>query len=224
MKKITIINGSPRGEQSGSQMFIKEIKKLLNTDELNISEICIKDKNIKGETEATFKEILSSDSLLFVFPLYVDCLPSILLDFMEKLEEYVKINKEGHCPKVYAVVNCGFLEGKQNINAIHIVENFANRIGFKWRFGIGIGAGEFMKSTENNIPMQSKLKVKIYNALVELAEDIKSDKNEIRSNLFVSPSIPRFLFLLSGNQFWVSKAKSNNLSKKKLYERPVGIR
>ncbi len=58
--------------------------------------------------------------LVFVFPLYVDSIPSQLLQFLIILGERKDLN---HDIMVYCVVNNGFFEGTQNYIAIQQMKN-----------------------------------------------------------------------------------------------------
>lgn len=221
MKKVCFINGSPRGKSSGSQYLIGEISSMIKKDNIKVESICIIDCLKNRDIERVFHDLLSYDSLVFTFPLYVDSIPSNMLDFLVQFEAYVNQQNEGQTkvPNVYAVVNCGFIEGDQNKNAIKIMEHFSDKIGFSWRFGIGVGAGEFLSRTQD-LPMESKVKRNIFQAFTRLVQDIEKEGIEATNNILESPKIPRFLFIFMGSKGWVGMAKSNNLKKKQLMAKP----
>ncbi|MFT8348726.1 flavodoxin [Clostridium saccharoperbutylacetonicum] len=212
MINLCFINGSPKKEKSNSSYLIKELSNLLNsttqTKEYFINNI-MKDDSL-------IEEIISCDKIVFVSPLYADCFPSAMLDFMSKFEDI--LNKK-NTPKIdmYCIVNCGFLEGTQNRIAIDIMENYCKILGFNWRFGIGIGGGEFMGSSKD-MPINSRLKKPVYNAFLTMKEDIENISKSHIDNLLISPKIPKFLFKFAANISWKSQAKSNNLNPKELYK------
>ena len=96
---ISIINGSPKSGESTSGLLIKYL--LQETGESNA-------QVFKCSLQATeLAEIASSDVLVFVFPLYVDSIPSQLLQFRIILGELKDLN---HDMMVYCVVNNVFLK------------------------------------------------------------------------------------------------------------------
>ncbi len=158
MNNLCIINGSPRKGKGTSSYLINELIKLLNDDvntkEYYISNL-IQDKNL-------LNEILSCDKVIFVSPLYADCLPSTMLQFMATFEDFIK-EKNNISIDMYCLVNRGFIEGTQNKTAINIFKNYCKRINFNWRFGVGIGDGEFMKGSKS-MPLNSRMKKPVYNS------------------------------------------------------------
>lgn len=210
MKKLSFINGSPRGNNSASQYFIDELLKIIDNNNFQINQIKLNDT-------VNYEDAAASDILIFAFPLYVDSLPSPVIEFLVNLELYAKNGKKS--TKVYAVVNSGFFEGIQNRHAIKIINNFCDKVGYNWRFGVGVGAGEFMRGTKENIPIKSKVKLATYKGLLEINNDIMSNAEVVKNDIFVSPKFPRLLYFLAGNRGWVKDAKSRSISKKQLYSR-----
>ena len=211
MTNLCIINGSPRQGKGTSSYLISELIKLFNNDvktkEYYISYF-IKDKNL-------LNEILSFDKVIFVSPLYADCFPSTMLEFMATFEDFIK-EKNYKKINMYCMVNCGFLEGIQNRTAINILKHYAKRINFNWRFGIGIGGGEFMTGSKN-MPLNSRMKKPVYNAFLSLKKDIESKSNDQVDNILTNAKMPKFIFKFAGNVGWKSMAKKNNLKTKDLY-------
>jgi hypothetical protein len=69
--------------------------------------------------------------LVFAFPLYVDGIPSHLLNCLRKLEKFFGgLDKKDIM--VYSLGNCGFYEGDQNKLAIEMMENWCAKAGLKW--------------------------------------------------------------------------------------------
>ncbi|WP_434305751.1 flavodoxin [Clostridium botulinum] len=215
MNSLCIINGSPRKEKGTSSYLINELVQLLNnnikTKEYYISEL-MEDKN-------SLQDVISFNKIIFVSPLYADCLPSTMLDFMIYFEDFIK-DKKNLNMDMYCLINCGFLEGTQNILAIDILKNYRKRIGLNWRFGVGIGGGEFMASSKN-MTLNCKMKMPVYNAFLDLKKDIEnSSSNPTCSEaILVNAKMPKFIFKLAGNMSWKTMAKKNNLKPKDLYKR-----
>lgn len=212
MSNLCFINGSPRKEKSGSSYLIGELIKLLDKNvtikEYYISNL-MKDKSL-------LEEVISYDKILFASPLYADCFPSTMLDFMAEFEDFIK-EKNTKKIDMYCIVNCGFLEGTQNKTAIKIMKNYCNRLNFNWRFGIGVGGGEFIAGSKD-MPLNSRMKKPVYNAFLILKEDIENNSNISVDDILVNPRIPKFIYKLAGNMGWKSMAKKNNLKPKDLYK------
>jgi hypothetical protein len=225
MKKVYFVNGSPRGKESVSQYFIGEIMKLINKEKVNIDEIALKACFNKGNLEEYFEKLAAGDILVWIFPLYVDSIPSNMLDFLEQFEEYIRKNmssnimQKSQFPQVYALINCGFIEGEQCKIAARIMANFCDKVGFKWKFAIGIGAGEFMRGSKD-MPIDSKMKKSIYDSLCILKNHIEEENFSCRNSLFTSPKMPKKVFTFMADKGWIKMAKKNGVSKKKLYEKP----
>ena len=78
--------------------------------------------------------------LVLVMPLYVDGIPSHVLELMEHIQGHIP--KHPSSVKVYSIINCGFYEGAQCEYAMEMVECWCLRCGFQFMGGRGIGAGE----------------------------------------------------------------------------------
>lgn len=89
------------------------------------------------------ERLADMDTLVLAMPIYVDGVPGSVLRFFEYLQAY---REEHDLPslRVYAIVNCGFYEGRQTATAHAIIQNFCDRCGFQYMGGIGQGAGEMI--------------------------------------------------------------------------------
>ncbi len=224
MKKICFINGSPKTTESFSLYMIDYVSKALDASyEKPIMVNALKLLNAPNK-ENVFEKILSCTAIVVVFPLYIDSLPSSLLEMLESLDIYQKSHpvSSANTSCLYGLVNCGFIEGHQNINALKILENYAKAVKFKWCGGIGLGGGEMIRSTKDQIPLQSKMSLPIYHALCSLIESI----NELKVIPSESPvqfanhNFPKWLFMFMANRVWISSSKMNGITKKMLYAKP----
>jgi len=184
--KITFINGSPKKKGSASGKLICELRGRLSD---------VPERITAGLAEHSAAEIIDAiqncDAIVFVFPLYVDGLPSGLVRFLDEYRN--TISHAAPRAKVYVVVNCGFYEARQNAIAIAMMENFCASSSLTWGRGLGIGCGGMIGDVSlNRFPMK-----KIGRELDELAKNICG--LETAENSFVEPSIPRFLYMLLAN-------------------------
>ena len=205
--KIMMIDGSPKVSKSNSEYFLNILSDFIESKDI------VKYKlSKKVDYEDIIKEINTLDTLVFAVPLYVDSLPSHVLEFLIMLEENFKDNLKG--VNVYVIANCGFYEGKQNKIALNIMKCWCKKMNIKWAQGIGIGAGEMMGGLRN-VPMGKGPNTNLGLALDNLAKNINENKSG--DDIFTTPSMfPRFAFRLAANRFWISKANRNGLKKRDL--------
>ncbi|WP_297427963.1 flavodoxin [Clostridium sp.] len=211
MTNLCIINGSPRKGKGTSGYLINELIKLFNGN-IRVKEYYISNL-IANKT--LLNEITSYNKIIFVSPLYADCFPSTMLEFMSVFEEFTK--EKGNIKlDMYCLVNCGFIEGTQNKTAINIMKNYCNRLKFNWRFGVGLGGGEFIAGSKD-MPLNSRMKRPVYNAFLALKEDIENSSYEIKNDILTNAKMPKFIFKIAGNLAWKAMAKKNSLKPKDLY-------
>jgi multimeric flavodoxin WrbA len=163
----------------------------------------------RGEAPAAFR---GSDALVFVFPLYVDGIPSHLLRFLD--ESLHDIAEAASGATVYAVVNNGFFEGRQNAVALEIMRNFAARAGLRWGLGLGVGAGGMIHAAPvGRGPLRNLGK-----ALDALASEILA--NQTGEDRVCEPNFPRALYKALAHAGWRKSARKNGLKTKSLYAKP----
>ena len=206
--KITVINGSPKAVKSNSEILGNYLLSL------------IKEKEIKKYYSISFKlndkiknEIYNSDVLVFLFPLYVDGIPSNLLKLLIKFEKENVIRPK---TKIYCIVNNGFYEGKQNFLALLHMKNWCKKVNAKWGQGIGIGSGELLPYLKKFKLGQGPLKnlEKILNRLSRNILTLNSDKN-----IYINPNWPKSLYFIQGSFSWILKARKNNLKIRELFKK-----
>lgn len=205
MKKIALINGSPKTKDSASGCVLEALKR--NLIDNTITEFSFRNPEIKD-----LETICENEVWVFAFPLYVDGVPSHLLSCLYQLEQYLKDKNADIC--VYAIVNCGFYEGLQNANALDIIENWCIKSKIRWGQGIGIGSGGMLsmingKSSENG-PMKS-----IMVAIRQMSIQIL--KKESAKNLYVNANFPRILYKMAAEMGWRQQIKANGLKRKDLF-------
>ena len=150
---LLIINGSPKQDNSSSHALIEDFLECFNTGstEINTKIFNIFKRQDNEIAEYKFIKHMTQPSpcVLFVFPLYLDGIPSHLLSFMCSTAEYISSprpisralkDRQQSKAKIYAIVNCGFYEGSQSGVALRILENWARRINCEWGGGVGVGA------------------------------------------------------------------------------------
>lgn len=139
---ISIINGSPKSGKSTSGLLIKYLLQEMGECNAQVFKCTLQTTELA--------KIACSDVLVLVFPLYVDSIPSQLLQLLIILEELKNLN---HDMMVYCIVNNGFFEGTQNYVAIQQIKNWCAAADLNWGQGVGIGAGEMLPFIAN-IPLK----------------------------------------------------------------------
>ena len=206
--KIIIINGSPKTIKSNSEILGNYLFPLL------------KENNIKKYysiyfqlNDKTKNEIYNIDVLIFIFPLYVDGIPSNLLKLLVKFEKENVVRPK---TKIYCIVNNGFYEGKQNFLALLHMKNWCKKVNAKWGQGIGIGSGELLPYLKKFKLGQGPLKnlEKILNRFSRNILTLNSDKN-----IYINPNWPKSLYFIQGSFSWILKARKNNIKIRELFKK-----
>lgn len=133
--KAMILNGSPKKKGSTSGLLGRAMGCFLAGWEVWHASI---------HTKKQFPEILRHlkeiDVLILAAPLYVDGIPSHVIEFLQEAEAFCR---ENHCRFVfYAISNNGFIEGSHNRVHLKMYECWCRRADVAWGGGIGVGGGE----------------------------------------------------------------------------------
>lgn len=191
---VTAINGSPKGEVSNSMEIISMLKAGTagpgSPDWQAVSSI--REWRKPGDGVAA---LLEADTIVVVFPLYVDGLPASLMALLERfgaaLDEEASHALSGlkdrsltggntaaglvRKRRLYGAANCGFYEGVQTAIALEILSNFAAAHGLEWSGGIGIGTGEMIGHMKN-VPPRAGIRKPVVEAVNALAAAIAADR------------------------------------------------
>ena len=144
--KTLILSMSPRRSFSASMYYSKLLKLGIKNHEVELLEL-----KTPRQYSVVEKQLSEVDNIVFVTPVYVDTIPSTVLDKLVKIENYVqdkdiKLN-------IYALTNCGFYEGEQCDLAQKTFKIWSKRCGFEFKGGLGIGAGVMLAFIRTLIPI-----------------------------------------------------------------------
>ena len=206
--KISIINGSPKVGKSNSEILGNYLLSLLKDNGIRkYYSISVRlDDKIKNE-------IYNSDVLIFLFPLYVDGIPSNLLKLLVEFEKEKVVNP---ATRVYCIVNNGFYEGKQNRLAILQIKNWCEKVKARWGQGIGVGAGELLPYLKKYPLGQGPLK-NLGKVLDKFSANILTLKSD--EDIYINPNWLRSLYFLQGSISWILKGRKNNLRVRELFRK-----
>ena len=131
---LLILHASPK-KKGGASRFFSGLFRLFLPG--------VRKKSVSISRRQDFQRALElfpgMDAVCLFAPLYVDGLPSHVMEFLMQAEEYCKNHP---CRfRLYALSNNGFIEGNQNRPALHMLQAWCERAGIAWGGGIGIGGG-----------------------------------------------------------------------------------
>ena len=136
--KLLILNASPKTKGGASRFFSNVFRLFLPG---------VQKEAVSLSSRQDFQQVVelfpNMDAVCLFVPLYVDGLPSHVVEFLIRAESYCKSNS---CRfRLYALSNNGFVEGKQNRPALHMLHAWCERAGITWGGGIGVGGGVMLQ-------------------------------------------------------------------------------
>ena len=221
MRNIVLIDGSPKvNEPSTSKFLADAIASRIDESAAHKTFINVRQSIKKHNTQDDFAVISQADAIIVVFPLYIFCLPGILMRYLEDYYQYyLEHEPTAAKPKVYAVVNCGFPEPGINLEAVRVIRSFSQHINAQFRCGVLIGAGPMLREA-TNAPFMKKTMQSLNDAFAAIVRDSESTDLKDIANFNIAMNFPRRLYLFMGNRGWKGLALKNGLKKKDLYKRP----
>lgn len=143
---VLILNGTPKKKDGASVFFSKQLSKILYGCKTQTTHL----RN-RGDFSQALFQLQNADAVVLSVPLYVDSVPSHILEFLMMAEQYC-IQHNCHF-KLYVISNSGFIEGKQNHVHLNTYECWCQRSDIEWGGGIGIGGGVMLKTLSVVFPI-----------------------------------------------------------------------
>ena len=178
-------------------------------------------KSLKSDDrrEALLAATNNANIIVMAFPLYVDCLPYLVIRTIELIAK----NRQGKGnlmeQSLLCIVNSGFPEAHQNDTAIAICRKFASETGFKWAGGLALGAGEVINGKPLlDVKGMTRNVIKSLNLTADALAAGESVPQEA-IKLMAKPFIPKWAYLLLGGMRWNRDSKNHGVHEK-LYDRP----
>ncbi len=191
MKNICFINGSLRGKEASSLVFLNCINGMLADTEFNKYIINVRAKVKENYPEDILKTISCADAIIMVFPLFSYGVPGAMMRLLEDFYHYAKSNDYNIAAGIYIVANCGFPRPEIMGELIRVMKNFCRRLSLNWRFAICMGSGPVAAMTMK-VPL---LNMKYKMAFSAIAADIKNGGAEQKDDYFIKPLIPEPVLL-----------------------------
>lgn len=194
MEKTMIINASPRAPRSNSKQYMEIFRNYYNLQ--------TEYYEIKKSNHLQLCQLMEDFSdILLIFPLYVDCLPVTLIDFLKTLEA----NLPHHRPVISVIINCGFMEPEQNNIAVDMLKLYCKSNGLSFGSVFKIGSGEAILTTPFRIFLKLKMK--------KFATSVSSQKYK---TFQVTMPISKKMFLKGSTAYWENYGKKNGISKEEM--------
>ncbi|BCN31240.1 hypothetical protein [Anaeromicropila herbilytica] len=213
--QIALINGSPKYKNSASEVILEDLEECLKKNpNIKVTHFSFLKPQID---QKDIKSLFSCNCWVFAFPLYVDGIPSHLLNCMIQLEKY--IGAHPNVPKtihVYGISNSGFHEGKQNIIAIEILKNWCIKSGLIWGQGLGVGAGGMLAGLKK-VPLGHGPKKNLGKAFEPFVSNIVHRKSE--EIIVTSANFPRLAYKIAAEFGWRKQIKANGLKRKDIFRK-----
>ena len=201
--KLTIFNGSPRGKSSNSTRMIPWI---INEFPDNICYL-----NKLSLHESYIESAKSADTLLFIFPLYVDSMPGITKSFFELMETHKEIFYE---KAVYYIIHSGFPEMIQSKALSRYLSYFSLKVmNMDYMGTVIIGGSEAMQMAPDGAFRKIQSKLKIVGNTITNRETIPDNINILINKRDRLTALRRFLFKINPlkNFYWNYRAKQHGV-------------
>lgn len=216
MNNICMINGSPRGINSNSFFLLKKIADKLkgyNNYWINVVEL-------ESESIKIIQRIIFSDIIIFAFPLYVYCVPGLLMQFLQCYYNYYKNSKfQNKKVKVYLIINCAFENPVVCSEVIRVMNCFCNKVNYTLRMTASIGNSGVLNLVKENSKLEHILS-EVNDIMDYFVSDINAN-SEKTSICKYSVSLLKGTVLNKGKAGWIKIAEKNGLSEKDLYNKPM---
>jgi hypothetical protein len=220
-KKIAVLSASPKvNEEAVSEWLAGRAEEFLKADGLEFRHINVRRSLAQNQTAGDYAYMSDADAMLIIFPLYIFCLPGILIRYLQDYYEFSRARPDGgKSAAVYAVVNCGFPEPDINREAVRVIRSFSEKIGADFRFGVLIGSGGMLLGAQG-APFMKKAMARLDGALAAMKDELLSGRRDAVEDIEIPVNFPRRLYFFAGNRGWLSTAKKNGLKKNDLYAKP----
>lgn len=216
MKNICLINGSPRGINSNSYFLIKKVEEKLES----YNRCCIHIAQYNSQSIENFKIVHCADIVIIAFPLYVYCVPGLLMRFLEDYYTYCKkMSLQKKEAKVYVIINCAFPDPSICDEAIRVLKNFCKRTVMEWRFAVLVGAGGVL-DTVKGIKVFDSILASIYLALEEIVSEIENNSKIVSNNQYIVLKSTKLLEESNSKAKWLRIAFKEGLTEQDLYRKP----
>lgn len=219
-KRVLLLIGSARQPRSTSESLGTYLIERLQGHGFETETLFIH-RSLKSDDkkDALLAATNKADLIVMAFPLYVDCLPYLVIRTMELIAKNRQGKENQLEQSLLCIINCGFPESHQNNTALSICHKFASETGFSCAGGLALGGG----GTISGKPL-AEVKGMARNVIksLDMAADSIASGQPVPPEaikLMAKPLIPKWLYLLIAGRGWKKASKKYGV-RKKLYDRP----
>ena len=205
--RITIMNASPKGDNSTSKQLIDRLIPFLGEDEYGILHV---NPNMDEKLALTAANL--SDAWIIVSPIYISGLPSSMTALMDLLE--AKAGRQG--VKVAAILQSGFYEKENCQPAMELIQYWCRRNGYTFAGGFGLGGGSALQGMTKVKTGKSFLKP-LRPAYQDLMQALRS--GEEKENFF-SIGMSKWFYVWMAERQWKKQIHAQGLETKDLAYQP----
>lgn len=159
--QLTIFSCSPQANAKSASAFISEAFKIgFTSNHENTATIYF----LRNRDQwRTYKDVFAkSEQVLFVLPLYVDCIPGLLMEFLEYIEDWKQTEEASTNKKLSFILQSGFPEARQMRVCERFLEQLPSYLGCEYAgtllkggmFGAAYAMGEKSKTKVGNAYME----------------------------------------------------------------------
>jgi multimeric flavodoxin WrbA len=211
VKRILLVNGSPRGKAATSFRFLEGIAERIPPDKNSVETVTVPARAGKKVPPGMLEAFYRCDVAVVAFPLYAYSIPAALTRFFEEYAgSYGAEAGSSGGPRLYAIVNSGYYDPEVNREALRVMRHFSRRHGFSYRFGAAFGGGLVTAMLEN-VPLVNRRLLEVYRAFID--DLISDDQPCPGEDLFIKPFIPKRVMLFM---------KDSNFSKRMMAKKLKG--
>ena len=152
------------------------------------------------------QDIDDADIFILAFPLYVDCLPYLVIKALEGIAAHRKTSSVDRQPHFLAIANCGFPEAQHNDVALEICQHFSEQARLCWMGGLSLGGGGMVggRSLVESDGRVGNITAALGLAAQALAADKPVPVQAVQ--MMAKPAIPSGMYTAMGNMGWVFEA------------------
>lgn len=206
--KALLLVGSPRKGRSASETLGGYLLEQLAARRVETDKAYVYSaRKSEAELEAAVAAVAQADLVILAAPLYVDCLPAAVIEFLENLAQRLPDHERPPGQRLVAISNSGFPEAHQNDIALAIYRRFAQEAGVEWAGGLAMGAGEAIKGRP--LTESGGMARNVVTALNQAAEALaKGDPVPPEAAaLMAEQMMPGWIYRMMGNLGWHIQAR-----------------
>ncbi len=210
---IVILIGSPKSENSTSNIISKNLEKKLASYHQTFSKLFLF-KELHNET-TLLEKVAVADTLILISPVYGNSVSSTVLQFFElatKHKEFFTSKSK----QFFVLTSMGFADLKQGKTHLNTCKLFSEAMSFSWLGGITISPGPLIEGED-----LGKLFANLDTSLDLIAKSLSQNTSFPPAiwELNAKPALPALLYRIMGSIY--QKKPMKTLGKNAFYARPL---